>query len=111
MSDDDRRELNLKAGRLIKNQGISIYITENEYEELRAVGFVGYAEYYLRESYDESELRNTAVVEIYEELLGIDSKLGTTTETTIETEQLFAYVAQSVRMDLFKVIVIFVSRN
>ena len=35
MSDKERKELNLKAGRLIKSQGISIPITENLFDLLR----------------------------------------------------------------------------
>ena len=60
--------------------------------------YVGYAEYYLRECYDESELKNNADITVYKKLLKIDSQLGTT-----QTEQLFGYLRKSVRMDLIKV--------
>ena len=69
---------------------------------LREKGFVGFADCYLQQSYDKSELRNKAEIEIYKELLEIDSQLGTTL-----TEQLFKCVFQSLRMDLIKVRVIF----
>ena len=99
MSDDERKELNLKAGRLIESLGIPIDVTENEYDELREkLGYVGYAHYYLHNCYDESELINKAEIEIYKKLLEIDSKLGTT-----QSEQLFGCVLYSVRMDLIKV--------
>ena len=102
MSEDERKKLNLKAGRLI--QGCleihgDITLTENTFDELRGRGFVGFANYYLRKCYDFSELKNKAVIENYIELLKIDAKLGTT-----ETEQLYKLVYNSVRMDLIKVI-------
>ena len=72
--------------------------TENEFDVLRQYGYVGFANYYLNESYDESELKNKADISIYKQLLEIDSQLGTT-----QTEQLFRCVFHSVRMDLIKV--------
>ena len=99
MSDKERKELNLKAGNLIKSQGIFIRVTENKFEMLREeLGYVGYADYYLQESWDESELKNKADVAVYKQLLEIDSKLGTT-----QTEQLFECVFHSLRIDLIKV--------
>ena len=65
---------------------------------LRELDYVGFAEYYLSECWDESELKNKADVTIYKQLLKIDSKLGTT-----QSEQLFGCVFCSLRMDLIKV--------
>ena len=99
LSDAERKKLNLEAGRLIQSLGISINVTENEFDVLREkLGYVGYASYYLRKCYDESELINKADVKIYNQLIEIDSKLGTT-----QTEQLLNCVRWSVRMDLIKV--------
>ena len=100
MSDKERKELNLKAGRLIKSLGISIPVTENTFDVLRDEkhGYVGYANYYLQKCRDESELINKADVRIYKQLLEIDSKLGTT-----QTEQLFECVFNTLRMNLIKV--------
>ena len=99
MSDAERKELNLKAGILIKPTGIPIDVKENEFDELREeYGYVGFANYYLQKCYDESELKNKADITIYKQLLEIDSQLGTT-----QTEQLFKCVLASVRMDLIKV--------
>ena len=104
MSDDERKELNLKVGRLIHlSHGIQISVTENRYDVLREKGFVGYSEYYLKRFYNESKLRNQATTKIYKKLLEIDSQLGTT-----QTETLFGCVFYSVRMDLIKVRVILV---
>ena len=86
------------AGRLIKSRGIYMDVKDGEYEELRELGYVGYANYYLKACWDESELINKADVSIYKQLLEIDSKLGTT-----PTEQLFEYVFHSLRIDLIKV--------
>ena len=91
----------MKAGSLIKSLGISISVTNNNFEVLRRKGFVvGYANYYLQKCYDVSELKNKALVKIYRQLLEIDAQLGTT-----QTEQLFACVFHSVRMDLIKVFI------
>ena len=98
LSNKERKELNLKAGRLIKSRGIYMDVKDDEYEELRELGGAGYAHYYLQECWDESELKNKADVSIYKQLLEIDSKLGTT-----QTEQLFKCVVNTVRMDLIKV--------
>ena len=73
-------------------------VKDGEYDELREVGFVGYAEYYLQNCWNETELKNKADVTIYKQLLEIDSKLGTT-----QSEQLFECVFHSLRMDLIKV--------
>ena len=99
LSDKERKELNLQAGRLIKSLGIFINVTENKFEMLRGeLGFVGYAHYYLQGCWDKSELKNKADVAVYKQLLEIDSKLGTT-----QTEQLFECVFSSLRIDLIKV--------
>ena len=99
MNDSERKRLNLEAGKLIQSLGISIVVTENKFDLLREeLGYVGYADYYLQKCYDESELVNKADVPIYNQLLEIDSKLGTT-----QAEQLFGCVFTSVRMDLIKV--------
>ena len=99
MNDSERKRLNLEAGKLIQSLGISIVVTENKFDLLREeLGYVGYADYYLKNCYDTSELVNKANVTIYGQLLEIDSKLGTT-----QAEQLFVCVFTSVRMDLIKV--------
>ena len=103
MSDKERKELNLKAGRLIQSLGIYIAVTNillyDEFDVLREeLGWVGYAHYYIHNCWDESELKNKADVAVYKQLLKIDSKLGTT-----QTEQLFWCVFYSLRRDLIKV--------
>ena len=98
LRDIERKRLNLKAGRLVKSLGIDIDVRENYFDVLREYGHVGYAEYYLQNCYDESELVNKADVEIYNQLIEIDYQLGTT-----QAEQLFECVFYSVRMDLIKV--------
>ena len=98
MSDDERKELNLKAGRLIKSQGISFPVNENLFDVLREKGFVGYAHYYLQKCWNKSEFKNNADVIIYKKLLEIDAKLGTT-----PSEQLRWCLAYSPRKDLIEV--------
>ena len=98
MSVSERKKLNLEAGRFIQSLGISIVVSENYFDMLREKGFVGYASYYLGACYDESESVNKADVTIYNQLLEIDSCLGTT-----QAEQLLQCVFWSIRMDLVKV--------
>ena len=99
MSDEERKELNLEAGRLIQSLGIYMIVEDGVYDVLREKhGYVGYANYYLQECWNESELKNKADVTIYKQLLEIDSKLGTT-----QSEQLFECIFHSRRMDLIKV--------
>ena len=99
ISDDERRKLNMNAGRLIESRGISIAVTENNFDVLREKhGYVGYANYYVFNCWDKSELKNKADITIYKQLLEIDSKLGTT-----QSEQLFGYVLNSLRIDLIEV--------
>ena len=68
-----------------------------EHHIVREKGFVGYAEYYLQKSWDETELTNKADVTIYKQLLEIDAKLGTT-----QSEQLCRCLVYS-RKDLIEV--------
>ena len=89
----------MKAERLINSLGISIAVTENEFDVLREkLGYVGYANYYIHNCWDESKLKNKADVKIYKQLLEIDSKLGTT-----QSEQLRWCLSYSPRKDLIKV--------
>ena len=98
MSAQERTEFNLEAERMIDSLGIDIDVTGREFDVLRESGLVGYANYYLKNCWNESELKNIADVIIYKQLLEIDAKLGTT-----QTEQLFVCVFHSLRMDLFMV--------
>ena len=69
-----------------------------DHDEVRELNYVGYAQYYLRECWDESELKNKADVAVYKQLLEIDSKLGTT-----QSEQLRWCLCYSPREDFIEV--------
>ena len=98
LSDAERKKLNLEAGRLILSYRICTNVTDNKFDVLREKGFVGHANYFFKKCYFKSGLINTADIGIYRQLLEIDSRLGTT-----QTEQLFACVELSVRIDFIKV--------
>ena len=99
LSELERKKLNLKAGKLIASHDIPIDGTENEFEELRQeLGYLGFADYYLRMCKDDSDLTNKAEVKTYKQLLEIDYQLGTT-----ETQELERCVFYTVRIDLIKV--------
>ena len=70
----------------------------DKHVELREKNFVGYANCYLKNCWNESELKNKADVAIYKQLLEIDARLGTT-----QSEQLFKCVSNSLRINLIKV--------
>ena len=70
----------------------------DKHYKVRELGYVGYANYYLRVCWNESEFENKADVTIYKQLLEIDSKLGTT-----QAEQLFECLRLSPREDLLEV--------
>ena len=89
----------MKATKLIKSCGIPIAVKENNFDVLRTeYDCVGFADYYLNNSWDKTDLVNKADKKIYKQLLDIDTNLGTT-----PTEQLFKCVRHSSRMDLIKV--------
>ena len=103
MSEKERKELNLKAGRLIDSLGISIPVTENLFDVLREeFDHVGYASYYLKKCWNKSKLKNEANVAVYKRLLEIDSKLG-----LAQSEQLFQCLLYSPQKDLIEVELIF----
>lgn len=66
----------------------------NEYELVRYNDYVGFANIYLKKSKSDDKID----INIYSELVQLDSKLGTTA-----TEQLEACVYHSLRLDLIKV--------
>ena len=83
----------------MKDLGIYMELRDGVYEELREkYDYVGYADYYLQNCWDESELKNKADVAIYKQLLKIDAKLGTT-----QSEQLRWCLRYSPRTDLIEV--------
>ena len=94
ISDEERKELNMRAGRLFESLGIYML----EYDKIRKSGGVGYGHYYLAKCWNKTELKNEADVAIYNKLLEIDSKLGTT-----QSEQLLWCLAYSPRKDLIEV--------
>ena len=96
MSDEKRKELNSEASTLLKDCLGVDELVYDDYDELR--DYAGYAEYYLQECWDKSQMKNNADVAVYKQLLEIDSKLGTT-----QSEQLFGCVSYSLRIDLIQV--------
>ena len=96
ISDEERNELNMKARKLFENHGVRMVF--DDYDEIREYGFVGYANYYLKKCWDESELKNKADVAVYKQLLVIDAKLGTT-----QSEQLFKCIRYSPRKNFIEV--------
>ena len=81
----------------VKTNGV--FYRDRDYDFLRKeLGWAGFADYYIGNSWDETDLVNKADVNIYKKLITIDEKMGTEM-----TEQLFYCVQWSYRMDLFKV--------
>ena len=97
MTEDQKLELNMRGIDLLKKSRIDGYYGW-DYDELRNDEYVGFAEYYLEQSWDKTALVNRADVKVYEELFKIDNELGTTI-----SEQLRWCVFWSLRLDLVKV--------
>ena len=68
------------------------------YEKLRKDGYVGFANFYLYRCDEESKTENIADVQLYEKLVELDTRLGTTA-----SEQLYWCLNYSLRLDLIKV--------
>ena len=70
-----------------------------EYEKLREIGFVGFAQVYLYRCDKESKTENIADVQLYTKLVELDTRLGTTA-----SEQLYWCLKYSTRWDIIKVL-------
>ena len=70
----------------------------DKHDKLREFGYIGYAEYYLSECWNESEFKNKADLTVYKQLIEIDAKLGTT-----QSEQLRFCLRYSPRNDFIEV--------
>ena len=96
ISDEEMKVLNLKAKKLFESHGVRLVL--DDYDKIQEYDYVGYAHYYLKKCWNESELKNNADVAIYKQLLEIDAKLGTS-----QTEQLFGCLRHSPRKDIIEV--------
>ena len=103
ISDEERKTLNLKAGKLFESLGIDMFdynVRKDFY--VGYVGYanyyVGYANYYLFQCWNKTDLKNEADVAVYKQLLEIDAKLGTT-----QTQQLLSCLYYYPRKDLIEV--------
>ena len=70
----------------------------NEYEELRRKGGVGFADIYLWRCNEESKTENVADIQVYNQLVKLDTRLGTTS-----SEQLYRCLFRTTRLDIIKV--------
>jgi len=71
----------------------------NEYKRLRKEDPVGFAELYLLRCNKESKSDDLIDKEIYSKLVGLDTRLGTTTAS----EQLICCLYNTTRLDIIKV--------
>ena len=92
MTEDQKIRLELNK------KGMDLLEMNDDYDEIREDGLVGFAHYYLRQSWHKTARVNKANVKVYEELVKIDNQLGTKM-----SEQLFYCVFWSFRLDLVKV--------
>ena len=70
----------------------------NEYESLRRDGWTGFAQVYLKQSDEESKSNSEINKEIYNKLVELDTRLGTTA-----SEQLYKCVGRTLNLDIIKV--------
>ena len=98
LKDKERTLLSWKACRLISKNSM-IYMNYDDWETIQEFyGVAGFAEYYLKECWDQSQLINNADLTLYKQLLKIDAKIGVT-----QTKQLFECVFWTLRIDIIKV--------
>ena len=97
MDNPKRTLLCWKAARLINKNSV-VYTGYGDCDSIEEFSLAGFADYYLKECWDKSALKNKADVKIYKQLLEMDSKLGTT-----QSEQLLWCVHYSPRKDLIEV--------
>jgi len=97
VSEAEKERLNQLGRRLFIEGGL---VLEDciAYDLIRNEGYAGYADLYLQECWNESEMKNEAVVSIYRQLIDIDSKLGTNASL-----QLCCCLLITTRWDLIKV--------
>ena len=69
-----------------------------EYESLRKVNYVGFAEVYLQRCANESKSGNEIDKDLYTKLVELDKRLGTTA-----SEHLFDCVYRTLNLDIIKV--------
>ena len=72
----------------------------DEYEDLRTKDFAGFADFFLQRFSQESQSDDEIDIELYTKLVELDTRLGTTA-----TEQLFACLVQTMRLDIIKVLI------
>ena len=70
----------------------------NEYKDLRKKGLVGFAQVYLIQCNEESKSDDKIDKEFYNELVELDTRLGTTA-----SEQLYWCLKKTTRSDIIKV--------
>ena len=67
-------------------------------DKIQELSLAGFASYYLEKCWDSVLVMNTADLMVYKQLLEIDAKLGIT-----QSEQLFACLSETFRIDLIEV--------
>ena len=78
----------------------------NEYESLRKKGWTGFGEFYLSRCNDKSKSDDGIDIQVYNKLVELDSKLGTTA-----SEQLYGCIECTSRSDIIKVEIIVVNTH
>ena len=87
------------GGKILREAGLDFEEWKDYYWILEKTKDVGYADYYLVRSWNQSKLINEADVEVYERLVDIDKVLGTE-----NFRQLFCCLGWTTRWDIIKVL-------
>lgn len=101
MTKEEEKQLNQRAGIILRQAGL-VFDEWKDYNSLRERGgfrkVVGFAHAYLSHQVKESKTDDEIDIQVYRQLMELDSRLGTTA-----TEQLFYCVKITQRFDLIKV--------
>ena len=77
MSEKHKKRLNKLGQKILREKGLDLEHDDDDVHGLlRSLEYFGYAHYYLKECWNESEMINRADKYRYRQLVDIDSKLG-----------------------------------
>ena len=97
MNEEEKKRLNEWVGKILREAGLD-FEKWWDYDAIRKVGGVGYADYYLRKCQIDPKVTNEADATVYQKLINIDTVLGLDA-----SRQLYGCLRWTDRWDIIKV--------
>ena len=98
MNEEEKKRLNESAGKILREAGLDFEMWKDYDWIKKTTKDVGYADYYLVRSWNDSKKINEADATVYQKLVDIDTRIGTKL-----SEQLFCCLCWTTRWDIIKV--------